>query len=77
MMEAYEPQAPEDAPQSPKQEPLSHVPFLKYPKYLALSNDDILAEDQPLHADASPAALSPGCIADSEPIEDDFEEDHK
>ncbi|GKG20674.1 hypothetical protein Tco_0380475, partial [Tanacetum coccineum] len=77
LMEAYEPEAPEAAPQSPKQAPLSPVPFLKYPEYLAPSDDDILAEDQPLPADASPAALSPGCIADSELIEDDFEEDHK
>ncbi|GJW70951.1 hypothetical protein Tco_0127868 [Tanacetum coccineum] len=60
LMKAYEPEVPEAAPQSPKQAPLSPVPFLEYPEYLAPSDDDILVEDQPLPADASPAALSPG-----------------
>nr|GFD26655.1 hypothetical protein [Tanacetum cinerariifolium] len=32
-------------------------------------------KDQPLPADASHTADLPGYIADSEPIEDDFEED--
>ncbi|GJU95211.1 hypothetical protein Tco_1319967 [Tanacetum coccineum] len=72
LMEAYEPEA---APQSPEQSPLSHVPAPEYPEYLASSDDDIPAEDQPLHANASPTACSPGYIADSEPIEDDSEED--
>ncbi|GKG41190.1 hypothetical protein Tco_0470402, partial [Tanacetum coccineum] len=31
-----------------------------YPEYLALSDDDIPAKDQPLPADASIIALSPG-----------------
>ncbi|GJS08051.1 hypothetical protein Tco_0364847 [Tanacetum coccineum] len=59
---------------SPKKAPLSHVPALEYPEYLALSDDDILAEDQPLPADASPTACSPGYMVDSEPIEDDLKE---
>ncbi|GKG10291.1 hypothetical protein Tco_0339037, partial [Tanacetum coccineum] len=43
--------------------------------YLAPSDDEVPAEDQPLPADASPTADSPGYIADSEPFEDNFEED--
>ncbi|GJY85150.1 hypothetical protein Tco_0499176 [Tanacetum coccineum] len=42
----------------------------EYPEYLALSDDDIPVEDQPLPADASPAALSPGYVADSDLEED-------
>ncbi|GJT38635.1 hypothetical protein Tco_0938500 [Tanacetum coccineum] len=62
-MEAYEPEAP-----------LSPVHAPEYSEYLAPSDDDIApAEDQPLPA--SPIALSPGYITDSEPIEDGLEED--
>nr|GEX66561.1 hypothetical protein [Tanacetum cinerariifolium] len=51
-----------------------HAPV--YPKYLAPSDDDIApTEDQPLPA--SPIALSPGYIADYDPIEDGPEEDPK
>ncbi|GKA50130.1 hypothetical protein Tco_0743203 [Tanacetum coccineum] len=51
-------------------------PCLVYLEYLAPSDDDIiLVEDQPLHA--SPISLSPGYIADSEPIEDGLKEDLK
>ncbi|GJW91015.1 putative reverse transcriptase domain-containing protein [Tanacetum coccineum] len=65
LMEAYEPEAP-----------LSPVHALVYPEYLAPSDDDIApAEDQPLPAPASPAALSPNYSADSEPAEEDPEED--
>nr|GFB60412.1 hypothetical protein [Tanacetum cinerariifolium] len=49
---------------------LVYVPEPDYPKYLALSDDDILVEDQPLPVDASPAALSPGYVADSDLEED-------
>ncbi|GJU56144.1 hypothetical protein Tco_1229858 [Tanacetum coccineum] len=45
-----------------------------YPEYLAPSDDDIPVKDQPLHADASPTALSPGYVADSD-LEEDPEED--
>nr|GEV86531.1 putative reverse transcriptase domain-containing protein [Tanacetum cinerariifolium] len=48
-----------------------HVPVYVskpvYPKYLASSDDEILVEDQSLSADASPVALSPGYIVDSDP----------
>ncbi|GKF30606.1 hypothetical protein Tco_0100404, partial [Tanacetum coccineum] len=40
-----------------------------------VSESDHEAPEEPLSADASPTAISPGYIADSEPIEDDFEED--
>ncbi|GJX79573.1 hypothetical protein Tco_0327722 [Tanacetum coccineum] len=47
-----------------------YVPEPKYPEYLAPSDDDIPIEDQPLPADASPIALSPGYITDSDLEED-------
>ncbi|GKA41311.1 putative reverse transcriptase domain-containing protein [Tanacetum coccineum] len=77
LMEAYESdsEAPKAAPQSPEQAPLLPILAPEYSEYLAPSDDDLPAEDQPLPADASPTALSPGYIADSKPIEDDFEED--
>nr|GEV13196.1 reverse transcriptase domain-containing protein [Tanacetum cinerariifolium] len=49
---------------------LVYVLDLGYPEYLALSDDDISVEDQPLPADASLAALSPGYVSDSD-LEDD------
>ncbi|GKD21397.1 hypothetical protein Tco_1223100 [Tanacetum coccineum] len=58
------------------------VPYIlepEYPKYLVPSDIEAPLEDQPLPADASPTALSPGYIADSDPDEDpeeDPEEDH-
>ncbi|GKC61930.1 hypothetical protein Tco_1089528 [Tanacetum coccineum] len=69
------PEAPESVPQSPQEAPPSHVPAPAYPEYLAPSNDEVPVKDQPLPTDASPTAISPGYIAESEPIEDDFEED--
>ncbi|GJR65685.1 putative reverse transcriptase domain-containing protein [Tanacetum coccineum] len=45
-----------------------------YSEYLAPSDDDIPVEDQPLPADASPTALSPGYMADSDPDEDPEED---
>ncbi|GJT04379.1 reverse transcriptase domain-containing protein [Tanacetum coccineum] len=68
-------EAPEEAPQSPEQAPPAYVPAPEYLEYLAPSDDEVLAEDQPLPTDASPTTDSPGYIADSEPIEDDFKED--
>ncbi|GKB72958.1 hypothetical protein Tco_0934370 [Tanacetum coccineum] len=56
-----------------------YVPEPEYPEYLAPSNAEAPLEDQPLPADASPTALSPGYVADSDPDEDpeeDPEEDH-
>ncbi|GJV03834.1 putative reverse transcriptase domain-containing protein, partial [Tanacetum coccineum] len=48
-----------------------YVPEPDYPEYLASSDDDIPVEYQPLPADASPVALSPGYIADSDLEEDE------
>ncbi|GJR81697.1 hypothetical protein Tco_0152482 [Tanacetum coccineum] len=52
-----------------------HVPVYVlepvYPEYLTPSDDEIPIEDQPLPEDASPVALSPGYIADSDPKEDE------
>nr|GFD62453.1 hypothetical protein [Tanacetum cinerariifolium] len=44
------------------------------PEYLAPSDDEAPLEDQPLPADASPTATSPGYRTDSDP-EEDPEED--
>ncbi|GKD80715.1 hypothetical protein Tco_1347554 [Tanacetum coccineum] len=68
-------EAPEEAPQSLEQAPPAYVPAPEYLEYLAPSDDEVPAEDQPLPTDASPTADSPDYIADSEPIEDDFKED--
>ncbi|GJY51677.1 hypothetical protein Tco_0442524, partial [Tanacetum coccineum] len=72
-----EPQSLEAAPQSPEQAPPSpdYVPSPEYPEYLARTNDEIPIKDQPLPADASPTALSPGYVVDSDPLEEDLEED--
>ncbi|GKD32962.1 hypothetical protein Tco_1248471, partial [Tanacetum coccineum] len=60
-------------PPSPVEVP--YVPEPKYPEYLVPSDDEAPMEDQPLPADASPVALSPGYVADSDP-EEDPKEDH-
>ncbi|GKC90483.1 hypothetical protein Tco_1151132 [Tanacetum coccineum] len=57
-------------------EEVAHQGQLVYPEYLALSDDDIAIEYQPLLADALPTALSPGYIADSD-LKEDLEEDPK
>ncbi|GKA80704.1 hypothetical protein Tco_0787396, partial [Tanacetum coccineum] len=79
-----EPQSPEAAPHAPPspdyvsgpEYPPSpdYVPGPEYPEYLALSDDDIPIEYQPLPTDALLTALSPGYIADSD-REEDPEED--
>ncbi|GKA81827.1 putative reverse transcriptase domain-containing protein [Tanacetum coccineum] len=46
----------------------------EYPEYLVPTEDEAPIEDQPLPDDASPAALSPGYVLDSDP-EEDPEED--
>ncbi|GKC25696.1 hypothetical protein Tco_1027846, partial [Tanacetum coccineum] len=64
-------------PPSPVKVP--YVPEPEYPEYLVPSNAEEPLEDQPLPADASPTALSPGYVADSDPdedLEEDPEEDH-
>nr|GEW62981.1 reverse transcriptase domain-containing protein [Tanacetum cinerariifolium] len=56
-----------------------YVPEPEYPKYLVPSNVEEPLENQPLLVDASPTALSPGYVADSDPDEDldeNPEEDH-
>ncbi|GKF18542.1 hypothetical protein Tco_0063460 [Tanacetum coccineum] len=56
-----------------------YVPEPEYPEYLAPSDAEASLEDQPLPADASPTALSPGYVADSDldkDPEEDPEEDH-
>ncbi|GKG56174.1 hypothetical protein Tco_0577249, partial [Tanacetum coccineum] len=45
-----------------------------YPEYLVPSDVEAPLEDQSLHADASPTALSPGYVADSDPDEDPEED---
>nr|GFA38040.1 hypothetical protein [Tanacetum cinerariifolium]GFA99693.1 hypothetical protein [Tanacetum cinerariifolium] len=64
-------------PSSPVYVP--YVPEPEYPEYLVPSDAKTPLEDQPLPADVSPTALSPGYVADSDPDEDpkkDSEEDH-
>nr|GFC43285.1 hypothetical protein [Tanacetum cinerariifolium] len=52
----------------PKHPPLPieipYVPEPEYPEYLAPSYDEAPLEDQPLPADASPTAASPGYMTD-------------
>ncbi|GKE27831.1 hypothetical protein Tco_1443215 [Tanacetum coccineum] len=61
---------------------LVEVPYVsepEYPEYLIPSDVEAPLEDQPLPTDASPIALSPGYVTDSDPDEDpeeDPEEDH-
>ncbi|GKE56631.1 hypothetical protein Tco_1495816, partial [Tanacetum coccineum] len=67
---------PEHLP-SPVEVP--YLPKAEYPEYLVTSDAEVPLEDQPLHADASPTALSPSYVADSdldEDPEEDPEEDH-
>ncbi|GKA36734.1 hypothetical protein Tco_0723299, partial [Tanacetum coccineum] len=42
----------------------------EYPEYLALSDEEVLVEDQPYAVADSPIALSLGYVADSDPEED-------
>ncbi|GJW96484.1 hypothetical protein Tco_0178292, partial [Tanacetum coccineum] len=64
-------------PPSPVEVP--YVPEPKYLEYLVPSDAEAPLEDQPLPVDASPTALSPGYVANSNPDEDpkeDPKEDH-
>ncbi|GKE36539.1 hypothetical protein Tco_1459944 [Tanacetum coccineum] len=64
-------------PPSPVEVPYVLEP--EYPKYLVPSNAEEPLEDQPLPTNASPNALSPGYLAESDPDKDpeeDPEEDH-
>ncbi|GJU62194.1 hypothetical protein Tco_1244029 [Tanacetum coccineum] len=83
-----EPETPEEAPQSPRQAPPSsdyvpgpehppspdYVHGPEYPEYLVPSDDEAPIEDQPLPTDASPTALSPCYVADSDQEEDPKED---
>nr|GEU95659.1 hypothetical protein [Tanacetum cinerariifolium] len=51
-----------------------YVPELEYPEYLVPSDAEAPLEDQSLPTDASPTALSPGYVADSNLDEDPKEE---
>ncbi|GKG35782.1 hypothetical protein Tco_0440936, partial [Tanacetum coccineum] len=51
-----------------------YVPELEYPEYLVPSDAEAPLEDQPLPIDASPTALSPGYMADSD-LDKDSKED--
>ncbi|GJU19086.1 retrovirus-related pol polyprotein from transposon TNT 1-94 [Tanacetum coccineum] len=86
-MKAEEPDSPEAAPLSPDYVPGPEEPEQvppspnyvlgpEYPEYLAPADDEIVAEDQPYADYASPAALSPRYVADSD-LKEDPEEDLK
>ncbi|GJY92982.1 hypothetical protein Tco_0508764 [Tanacetum coccineum] len=53
---------------------IPYVPEPEYPEYLVPSEDEAPIEDQSLPTDASPAALSPSYVPDSD-LEEDPEED--
>ncbi|GJZ50399.1 hypothetical protein Tco_0604589 [Tanacetum coccineum] len=61
-----------EPPPSPVEVP--YVLELEYLGYLVPADAEAPLEDQPLPADASPIALSPGYVADSDPEEDSEEE---
>ncbi|GJZ11756.1 hypothetical protein Tco_0546515 [Tanacetum coccineum] len=61
-------------PPSPAEVP--YIPEPEYPEYLVPFDDEAPWEDQPLLADASPIALLPGYVADSD-LEEDPKEDPK
>nr|GEZ04706.1 hypothetical protein [Tanacetum cinerariifolium] len=54
---------------------IPYVPELEYPKYLAPSNNEATLEDQPLPADASTTAASPGYPFDDDDDDDDDTDD--
>nr|GEZ38802.1 hypothetical protein [Tanacetum cinerariifolium] len=60
---------------TPRLQHIFYVPKPEYLEYLVPSGDEARIKDQPLPTDASPTALSPGYVADSDPDED-LEEDH-
>ncbi|GJW84435.1 hypothetical protein Tco_0157580, partial [Tanacetum coccineum] len=77
-------QSPEQAPPSPDyvlglEHPPSpdYIPGPEYLEYVALADDEILVEDQPLPADASPTALSPGYEEEESSKDDDDHEEEE
>ncbi|GJT52327.1 hypothetical protein Tco_0978484 [Tanacetum coccineum] len=75
--EPEHPPSPDYVP-GPKHPPspveIPYIPEPEYPKYLVTSEDEAPMKDQPLPADASPVALSPGYVPNSDPEEDSKEE---
>nr|GFD23288.1 hypothetical protein [Tanacetum cinerariifolium] len=59
------PEEPEQAPPSPVYIPYAQKPV--YPEYIPPEDDVFPAEEQPLPADTSPTAESPGYIPESDP----------
>nr|GEZ12605.1 hypothetical protein [Tanacetum cinerariifolium] len=57
-------------------QPVPYVPMHEHLEYLVPSKDEAPIEDEPLPADASPTALSPGYVVDSD-LDEDPEEDPK
>ncbi|GKE99283.1 hypothetical protein Tco_0022634 [Tanacetum coccineum] len=78
-----DPQAPLVPQNEDEREPMfvqahdpNYVPEPIYPEYIPLEDEHVFpAGEQPLPPVDSPTALSPGCVADSDP-EEDFEEEH-
>ncbi|GJT92905.1 hypothetical protein Tco_1081750 [Tanacetum coccineum] len=72
-MQPVDPPSPDYVP-GPEHPPspieIPYVPEPEYPEYLVPSEDEAPMEDQPLPADASPVALSPGYVPDLDPEED-------
>ncbi|GJT37621.1 reverse transcriptase domain-containing protein [Tanacetum coccineum] len=62
-----------EEPQAPL--PPDFVPEPEYPEFLVSSDAEAPMEEQPYAADASPTALSPGYVTDSD-LEEDPEEEH-
>ncbi|GJU34309.1 hypothetical protein Tco_1182663 [Tanacetum coccineum] len=69
------PPSPDYVPGPEHPPSLDYVPGPEYPEYLVPSDDEVPIKDQPLPADVSPIALSPGYVADSDPSEDVLEKD--
>ncbi|GJR96812.1 reverse transcriptase domain-containing protein [Tanacetum coccineum] len=62
-----------EEPQSPP--PLDYVPEPIYPEYMPQEDEVFPAEEQPLHAVASPTAQSPDYVPESDPEVDPEEDD--
>ncbi|GJX71555.1 hypothetical protein Tco_0308726 [Tanacetum coccineum] len=79
-MQPVDPPSPDYVP-GPEHPPspieIPYVPEPEYPEYLVPSKDEAPMEDQPLPDDASPAALSPGYVPDSDPEEHPEEDDEE
>nr|GEW73503.1 reverse transcriptase domain-containing protein [Tanacetum cinerariifolium] len=70
-LEEFEaPQSLEPAPPSP-----DYVPGPEYLEYLASFDDEISIKDQSLPVDTSSTALSPGYVAEFDPLDEDPRED--